>query len=154
LVTAKPKWSAEQVEAICIPLVNKYYKANRARGKAKGDDCVWVIKNNYDIIAALRVVALCGHSFLTSVQVDEQFQGQGVGRALISQVFEHLYDPSDSNNNKRKPCYTFPYRHLIGFYASMGWVELAEEDLPLPLLTRFKRYQRQGRDIGVMGIQK
>lgn len=132
-----------------MPLVNKFYKANRGRSRAKSSDKVWVVRQNNELVAALRVVPLCGHEFLTGVQVAVNKQGQGIATGLLTQVFEKLYE-ADNPARLMKPCYTFPYSHLVGFYSCLGWQVMAEDDLPKPLQTRFARYVGQGRDICVM----
>lgn len=122
---------------IALPLVNKFYKANKARGKAKGNDRVYVIRDKSEIVGAARVVDISGHDFLTTVQVGELYQRQGIATQLISHICKM----------QSKPLFTFPYQHLMALYLRLGFEEVEAEQLPKPLLQRFGRYQTQGRDI-------
>jgi N-acetylglutamate synthase-like GNAT family acetyltransferase len=131
-----------RLAAVQLPLVNKFYKANRARGKAKGNEQVWVTKQEQQIVAAARIADICGCDFLTGVQVAQGFDGQGIASRLITQML----------NTQQKCCYTFPYNHLMQWYEKLGFVTVAVEDLPNPLQMRFDRYTRQGRDIGCMAF--
>lgn len=143
------KFQVEPIGQQMVPLVNKFYKANRGRARAKSSDKVWIIREKGHLVGALRVVQLSGHEFLTGVQVALDKQGQGIATCLLTQVFERLYG-SDNSQPLVKLCYTFPYRHLMSFYARLGWQSMMMEDLPKPLQTRFLRYVGQGRDICVM----
>ncbi|NQZ06236.1 MAG: GNAT family N-acetyltransferase [Algicola sp.] len=133
-------WIVQRLETVQLPLVNKFYKANRARGKAKGNESVWVVKDKDEIVGAARVADISGHDFLTGVQVAGAYQRQGIAAALVSQIVK----------TQQKPCFTFPYGHLVGLYQYLGFVEIEADDLPKPLLMRFGRYQGQGREIVVM----
>lgn len=144
-----PNFKVEPIDKQMVPLVNKFYKANRGRARAKSSDKVWVIRQSGELVAALRVVQLSGHEFLTGVQVAIDKQNQGIATSLLTQVFDRLYG-LDNPQPLVKPCYTFPYRHLVGFYERLGWQSIESDDLPIPLQTRFARYLGQGRDIGVM----
>lgn len=145
-------WTVEKIAPIALPLVNKFYKGNRSRAKAKSSDKVWIVRkddsNGAEIIAALRVVQLCGHEFLTGVHVAEEYQGQGVATSMLQQVFTRIYQQGLVRANK--PCYTFPYRHLIDFYQGLGWQVIDITQAPANFQTRYERYCKQGRDIGVM----
>ena len=148
-----PNFKVEPIDKQMVPLVNKFYKVNRGRARAKSSDKVWVMRERGELVAALRVVQLSGHEFLTGVQVALAKQGQGIATSLLTQVFEKLYGPDHSQQQEQvkvKPCYTFPYRHLVGFYERLGWQSIDSDDLPIPLQTRFARYVGQGRDICVM----
>jgi N-acetylglutamate synthase-like GNAT family acetyltransferase len=133
-------WPVEMLETVQLPLVNKFYKVNRARGKAKGNERVWVVKDKGEIVGAARVADISGHDFLTGVVVAGAYQRQGIAAALVAAVVK----------SQEKPCYTFPYGHLVGLYQRLGFGEVAADELPKPLLSRFGRYQGQGRDIVVM----
>ncbi|MFT4924399.1 MAG: N-acetylglutamate synthase-like GNAT family acetyltransferase [Phenylobacterium sp.] len=128
------------------PLVNKFYKQQKARGKGKGNENVFVVKVDGQIIAAARLADIAGCCFLTGVQVDSNYQRQGVAKALVSAMLAQL-SPEQS-------CYTFPYQHLTGLYQVLGFSALSEDELPQPLQTRFMRYRGQGRDIIAMCYKK
>lgn len=133
-------WSVQMLETVQLPLVNKFYKANRARGKAKGNERVWVAKDNGEIVGAARVADISGFDFLTGVMVAVTHQRQGIAAALVLQMV----------NAQQKPCFTFPYGHLVDLYQKLGFVEVDVSELPKPIEMRFERYRGQGRDIVAM----
>ncbi len=130
----------EQLSPVQLPLVNKFYQQQRARSKAKGNERVYVTRRKLQIIAAARLADISACCFLTGVQVDNHYQRQGVAKTLLTAML----------NDLTESCYTFPYQHLTGFYQQLGFVELAQQELPLPLQQRFVRYRGQGRDIVAM----
>lgn len=133
--------TVERIAALQLPLVNKFYKANRARGKAKGNEKVFVVRDGQAIVGAARVAYISGSDFLTGVQVAQSHQRRGIARALIHEII----------SLQEKACYTFPYKHLISLYKSLGFIEVQADDFPKPVLMRFERYRAHGRDIIGMG---
>ena len=133
-------WSVQMLETVQLPLVNKFYKAHRARGKAKGNESVWVVKDKGEIVGAARVADISGHDFLTGVVVAGDFQRQGIAAALVSEIAK----------TQQKPCFTFPYLHLVALYQKLGLVEVDVSELHKPIQMRFERYRGQGRDIVAM----
>lgn len=128
-----------------IPLVNKFYRACRSRATAKKQDRVWVVFKSGQIIAALRIVEVCGYDLLTGVQVTADQQGLGIASQMLDQVFRTLYD-----DGYHRCCYAFPYVHLVDFYQKQGWTSIQIDDLPEPLVRRFLRYVKQRRKIAIM----
>ena len=133
------KETIECLNPVLTPLANKFYKTNGARGKAKGNEKVWVVKHQH-IVAAARVADICGCDFLTGVHVEATLTGQGIATRLITQLLK----------SQHKNCYTFPYADLYQWYQKLGFVSVTFVDLPKPLQLRFERYKGQGRDIVCM----
>ncbi|MFT5162261.1 MAG: putative N-acetyltransferase YhbS [Alteromonadaceae bacterium] len=124
-----------------LPLLNKFYKQQKARGKAKGNEQLYVARiASGEIVGGARLADISGCCFLTGVQVDTSHQRKGVAKALVKLCIKDLNESG----------YTFPYEHLAGLYQALGFVEVDGEDLPNPLKTRFARYQGQGRGILAM----
>lgn len=97
-----------------------------------------VIRDQQNQIIAcgcLRQLAEC--QLLAGVAVAPNRQGQGVARLLLNRMAEAFDDRT----------FTFPYRHLIPFYQSGGFVEVDREGQPSAILDRLQTYKRQGRDI-------
>lgn len=100
-----------------------------------------VIRDGQDQIIAcgcLRQLAEC--QLLAGVAVAPDYQGQGVARLLLKSMVEELDNGT----------FTFPYRYLVPFYQSLGFVEVDKEGQPSAILDRFHTYRRQGRDIVLM----
>ena len=137
----------QPLEAIRLPLVNKFYQLVKARGKASGGDIVWVARalqtaaETGTIVAAGRLTPVKSQYWLLcGVYVGVNYRCQGIASQLIS----HLV-------NEQHGCYTFAYNHLKELYQQVGFSELSVEQLPAELAMRFKAYQKQGRNIIAMG---
>ncbi|MBD1581172.1 GNAT family N-acetyltransferase [Pseudoalteromonas sp. S16_S37] len=129
-----------QLNAISTPLINKFYKQHRGRGRANKQDQNWVVKDP-EIIAACRIQDVEGELFLSSVLVAPEYRGKGIARALLAHVFVQ----------QNSVIYTFAYRHLSQFYRQMGF---CESTLPLQLQPYFNSYVAQKRDIVAMCLPK
>ena len=125
-------------------MVNKFYRTHKFRGKARRNDPCAVIRNKQNQIIAcgcLRRLAEC--QLLAGVAVAEEYRGQGVAR-LLRNSMEEAFD---------EQTFTFPYRHLVPFYRSLGFADEDEGGQPSAILDRFRTYRRQGRDILIMRYQ-
>ena len=73
---------------IKYPLANKFYRAHKARGKASGDDIVWIARDNSSFIAAARLSQIVQQYWLlTGVHVENTYRGQGIASKLIILFF-------------------------------------------------------------------
>ncbi|BBN82460.1 hypothetical protein PA25_24450 [Pseudoalteromonas sp. A25] len=125
-----------QLDAISTPLINKFYKHHRGRGRANKQDQNWVVKDS-EIVAACRVQNIQGILLLSSVLVASEHRGRGIARMLLTQVIA------------QQTCtvYTFAYRHLSSFYQQLGFYECV---LPMQLQPYFDSYVAQKRDLVAM----
>ncbi|MCA0901491.1 GNAT family N-acetyltransferase [Microbulbifer agarilyticus] len=127
-----------------MPLANKFYRAHKFRGKARRHDPCMVVRDaQKQIIACGSLRKLTDSQLLAGVAVAEESRGKGVARFLLRHMAE-AYDDST---------FTFPYRHLVPFYESLGYTEVDENGLPSAIVDRFHTYQKQGRDILIMRYQ-
>jgi len=127
-----------------IPLANKFYRTHNFRGKARRNEPCMVIRDaQRQIIACGILRPLTDSQLLAGVAVAQGYQGQGVARLLLKQMAEAYGENT----------FTFPYQHLMPFYASLGFVEVVLDGLPSAILDRFNTYRKQGRDIEVMRYQ-
>ncbi|MCO7189703.1 MULTISPECIES: GNAT family N-acetyltransferase [unclassified Pseudoalteromonas] len=125
--------------AIQTPLVNKFYQAHKARGKATRQDQNWVLKST-EIIAACRVQCVAGSDLLSTVLVVPEHRGKGLARQLLVAVLAQQHTP----------LFTFAYRHLATFYAGLGFEEIEPEELPQALAEKYHTYVAQGRKLQAM----
>lgn len=135
--------TAGVLPAIQTPLVNKFYQAHKARGKATRHDQNWVLKST-EIVAACRVQSVASSDFLSTVLVDPKLRGRGLARQLLLAVLAQQY----------APLYTFAYRHLAAFYAGLGFEVIQPEALPYALVDKYHIYVAQGRQILAMQFIK
>ena len=131
------KWTGDNFRA-----VNKFYRSQKHKGSASGDECVFVIYQDKDIIAAVRLAPHDDYYWLRSLYVATQLRGQQLGSLLLKTVHDSISDP----------IYCFPFDHLLAFYEASGYQQLTEEDMPEALQDLYKRYSRKGTAIINMGI--
>lgn len=139
-----PDFSAHWLSDAEIPLANKFYRTYKFRGKARRHDPCMVIRDGQNQIIAcgcLRQLAEC--QLMAGVAVAPDSQGQGVARLLLNSMAEAFGSRT----------FTFPYRHLVPFYLSLGFVEVDRGGEPSAILDRFDTYRQQGREIVIMRYQ-
>ncbi|WP_237068207.1 GNAT family N-acetyltransferase [Microbulbifer guangxiensis] len=140
-MTVNKEFSAQWLSDVELPLANKFYRTHKFRGKARRHEPCAVIRDGQNhIIACGCLRPLTGAKLLVGVAVAPQFQGQGVARQLLNSMAE-AFDGET---------FTFPYRHLVPFYRSLGFAEVDADGQPSAILDRFDTYRKQGRDIVIM----
>ncbi|WP_237060289.1 GNAT family N-acetyltransferase [Microbulbifer sediminum] len=140
-MSENPGFTAHWLSDAEIPLANKFYRTHKFRGKARRHDPCMVIRDHQQqIIACGCLRRLTDSQLLAGVAVAPDYRGRGVARLLVDSMAE-AYD---------EQTFTFPYRHLVPFYESVGFVEEGETGQPSAILDRLQTYRRQGRDIVLM----
>ncbi|MDK2596422.1 GNAT family N-acetyltransferase [Pseudoalteromonas obscura] len=134
--------SCYRLPEIQTPLVNKFYQANRVRGRATKQDTVWVTKSS-ELIAACRVQNVEQYAFLSTVFVATAYRGQGVAKRLLLCAIE-----------SQECVYTFAYRTIAPLYSQLNFVEIDQLTLPTVLREKFVNYTNQGREIIAMCFQR
>ncbi len=124
------------------PLVNRFYKANGHKGKARGNETVYVIRDSQTIIAAARLCPKRDGWLLRSVWVAETQRGEGIGSKLLREIM------AISENH---PCWCYPYDHLEAFYAASGFTVLSADEVPDDIRGPFETYRQKGSRILLMG---
>ena len=132
----------ELMEALGLPLVNRFYKACHYSAKAGRGERVYVMRRGTDILAALRLVPKAdGYFFLRSMCVHPNHRRQGLGQQLLDGILPVL---------DQDACYCYPFSHLLAFYGRIGF-ELRQPDaVSAEIREPFQRYLAQGRDIAIM----
>lgn len=130
--------------------INKFYKSQKHKGKANGDETVFygfllTEDQEEQIIGAVRLVPYKTESgtafyWLRSLYIDETIRGNRLGGTLLQ--FTHR-ETSD-------PIYCFPYEHLESFYKAQGYCLIADEDLPESLQDLYSKYRQRGERIIAM----
>lgn len=128
--------------AIQTPLVNKFYQANRVRGRATKQDLVWVVKLT-ELIAACRVQKVEQDAFLSTVFVDPEYRGKGVATQLLASAIE-----------AEDLVYTFAYQDVVSLYLQLDFINVSQDVLPEKLRNMFVNYTKQGREITAMCFQR
>ncbi|NUZ13158.1 GNAT family N-acetyltransferase [Pseudoalteromonas sp. McH1-7] len=137
-------YNIERLAPIMTPLVNKFYDAHGARGRAAKHDLVWVVKDTTGIIAACRLQPVAEHWLLVGVYVSQSWRGRGIAKALITDALSQF-----QGTNPHSPVYTFAYTHLRSFYLTLGFCDKAQP-LPDELASRLASYLGQNRQLVAM----
>ena len=130
--------------------INKFYKSQKHKGKANGDDVVfygfWLDDDQTEqIMGAVRLVPYLEDSehpfyWLRSLYIREDLRGRSLGGALLA----HTHQATSA------PIYCFPYTHLESFYQSNGYALINVETLPESLQDLYIKYQQRGEKIIAM----
>ncbi|MEH6556913.1 MAG: GNAT family N-acetyltransferase [Oceanicoccus sp.] len=137
-------YSVDWLANVEIPLANKFYREHRFRGKARRHETCAVVRDELGVIIGCGYIR--DHSafkLLTGVAVAPVHQGRGVARLLLHFLATRL----DHNT------YTFPYKHLLPFYASVGFKQADADRQQLSVKNCYQRYRNQGRQIEIMVYQ-
>lgn len=127
----------EELQPAAFPLVNRFFKANGHKGKARGDERVFVLRDSDEVIrAALRACLRDSGYLLRSVQVDCRSYRQGLGQRLVSETVKQLQPAT---------CWCYPYNHLKQFYENCGFHLIGGDKVPKDIHQPFLRYREQGQ---------
>ncbi|MCW7552051.1 GNAT family N-acetyltransferase [Endozoicomonas gorgoniicola] len=132
----------EEMQPVAYPLVNRFFKANGHKGKARSDERVFVLRSEGEIIAALRACPRSEGFLLRSVWVALSKRGCGYGLELVKETVEAL---------SPLRCWCYPYQHLRHFYALAGFEELAPEAVPADIAMPWRNYRKNGQVFLLMG---
>ena len=78
---------------------------------------------------------------LRGMQVAPERRGGGIGRQLLNALVAELGG---------EECFCVPYTHLTGFYGSVGFVAIPDENAPPLLRYRVAGYRTRGLDVLLM----
>ncbi|SDU09291.1 GNAT family N-acetyltransferase [Halopseudomonas salegens] len=122
----------EILPALQLPLVNRFYRAQGSRMRARGQHQVWVLRDP-EICCALCLEPIAEGFWLTSLCTAVERRQQGLARQLLGA----------SLSNCKGPVWLFCAPELGSFYQRHGFVPI--RNLPHPLQQRLQRYQRHKR---------
>jgi len=126
-------------------LVLNFYKQVGYLGGLCHDDRVVVAMDGGQLVAAGRLSIEKETLVLRGMQVDPEYQRQGIGRVILNQ----LIDMIDMD------CYCIPHRYLENFYKSVGFSGLVDGPAaPTFLTTRLATYIDMGFDVILMKLEK
>ena len=130
-----------QTKAIELSKVLAFYNTCNYGGGTTLNDVIVCAEQDGKILGVVRLCIENNILVLRGMQVDKQFQRQGIGKALL----KHL--------NKiigTQTCYCIPYGHLEHFYSSIGFEKIEEAHIPSHLLQRLHTYKQKDQSMIVM----
>ncbi|MGI9276902.1 MAG: GNAT family N-acetyltransferase [Endozoicomonas sp.] len=132
----------EKLDSIALPLVNRFYRENGHKGKARSNERVFVLRDRGRILAALRACPKADGYLLRSVWVAVTSRKQGYGSILLQQSLSQL------GNSQ---CWCYPYSHLKLFYQLSGFQEVIPEQAPEEIALPWQSYRGKGENFLLMG---
>lgn len=124
-----------------LPQVLQLYQLAGYGGGVSADDIVLVAKDHARLLGAVRLCTEADFKVLRGMQVHPDFQGQGIGRMLLSGCVHYL-DDSDA--------YCLPYAHLLRFYGQINFAAIEASALPPLLSQRLAGYVSAGQPVLAM----
>ncbi|MGO2477569.1 MAG: GNAT family N-acetyltransferase [Pseudoalteromonas sp.] len=121
----------ERLAAIKTPLVNKFYTAHNARGRANKQDQVWVAYHEHEIIAACRIQHRQRYLFLSTLLVAPLWRRQQVAQQLLQVIL----------SEQQQVIYTFSYRKVVALYSELGFI--ITTDLPEVFEVLYNSYKNR-----------
>ena len=132
----------EELPSIVFPLVNRFFKENGHKGKARGNDRIFALKdNNGTLLAALRATPKQNGYLLRSVQVDRSHYGEGLGTQLVRETVAMMFPAI---------CWCYPFDHLQHFYEECGFKISSPEQVDDDIKGPYQRYLQQGQQLLLM----
>ena len=130
-----------ELPALMLPRVNRFFKANGHKGKAKSHERVFVLEQGGRITAALRACPEADGYLLRSVWVASHMRSQGLGTALLTQAVGQL---------GLSPCWCYPFGHLKRFYQQSGFIEADINAVPATIASRYLTYSHKHQGLLLM----
>ena len=106
------------------------YEAWGYGGGVTPEDRIYLAESGGELVGIVRRTLEHEVTMLRGMQVAAEWRGRGVGRQLLQALVAEL---------GAAECLCVPYTHLTGFYGSVGFVEIPEENAP-----PFLRYRVAG----------
>lgn len=117
------------------------YEAWGYGGGVQLDDRVYIAEVGGELAGIVRRTREHEVTMLRGMQVAPERRGRGIGWRLLQALVAELGG---------EECFCVPYTHLTGFYGSVGFVEIAEENTPPFLRYRVAGYRTRGLSVLVM----
>lgn len=123
------------------PLLKKYFKQHKVRGRVASHDVVWVALVNQTIVSCCKFSPVNEAWLLTSVHTASEWRGKKIASGLLQRALQ----------SAPMALYTFPYRNLVNWYVQFGFKICQLEQIShAEIVKKWHSYQMQGRNIEIM----
>jgi N-acetylglutamate synthase-like GNAT family acetyltransferase len=124
--------------------ISAFYRESGYRPPISRSDLFILAEEDHVICGALRLCVEEGVLVLRGMRVAPDRQRRGIGTQLLGFAVATAAG---------RECFCIPHRRLIGFYAQVGFVEIADAEAPEFLRERRRRYDEEyGLDVTVMRL--
>lgn len=135
------------ISSDCLQL-NKFYKENKDKARAKPSDLMFAAVDDEVTCAALRLLPYDNFLFLRSLLTHPSYRGQGIAERLIKYAIDTTLKSSASIT-----IYTLPTPKAVSLYQRLGFVAIKGAEIPMPLQASYKRFRHVNNDSQVMVLQ-
>lgn len=123
--------------------LNKFYKQNKDKARAKPQDLMYAAVNeDGNICAALRLLTYDDFLFLRSVLTANDYRNKGIASNLITHALEQ----------QTSLVYTLPTQAAVSLYQRLGFQTVSKQEIPAQLRPNHRRFQRFNKDSTIMVI--
>lgn len=123
-------------------LIERFYRAQGYKVRIAQNECIYVVYNAAEIVAAVRLVPqISGHFWLRNLLVAKTWRAQGVATGLMQYLLAFM---------QGRGCYCFALPHLQLFYEQLGF-GLQPPHCPNDIQQKYQQYRTRGRDWLLMG---
>ena len=116
----------------------QFYKSVGYSGGIQDSDIVILSRQDSDVVGMTRLCEEEGVFVLRGLYVAESLRGTGLGTKLLHAA---------SRTIGKRECWGVPFRNLVEFYSSAGFIEYKESGAPEFLVERIKKYISEGMDV-------
>lgn len=116
----------------------QFYKSVGYSGGIRDSDIVIISHQDSDVVGMTRLCREEGVFVLRGLYVAEALRGTGIGTKLLQAA---------SKTIGKRECWGVPFRNLVKFYSSAGFIECKESGAPAFLVVRSKKYISEGMDV-------
>ncbi len=129
----------------CIEL-NRFYKNNNDKARAKPSDIMYAVINEQQMImAVMRLLPYEGFLFMRSVLTAKEYRGQGVGSQLLRFAIKQ-----QNQQTLPLPIYALPTSMAKSLYMKQGFIPVDQSQMPAQLLTSYRRFRHSTTDSTAM----
>jgi N-acetylglutamate synthase-like GNAT family acetyltransferase len=123
--------------------LNKFYKQNKDKARAKPQDLMYAAVNeDGNICAALRLLTYDDFLSLRSVLTANDYRNKGIASNLITHALEQ----------QTSLVYTLPTQAAVLLYQRLGFQTVSKQEIPAQLRPNHRRFQRFNKDSTIMVI--
>ncbi len=133
--------SIEPVPVEMLGLVDRFYKRCGEKARCGRRDQVYVMRDESEIVAAARLLAVDGCWLLRNLTVAPDRRRRGLARQLMQTLLER---------HKDRPMCCYALAELEDFYRSLGFVRSVVERLSPAIGQTFERYRVRGKPFVLM----